>query len=406
LDRKSLLKFGFITLLLVSSTVLSIGSIENFYEEDFSDLEYCDKEFCHENYIELHVCDQWQNEEKGSHYKDVLNLRSREKVEHQSVDDNYTPRDPIYINGNDDFHDKAEENNWFGDGTEQNPYIIEEYEICGRDTETGHPNYAVIIRNTDVHFEVRNNFLFGASHPNPGSSTSAVALTNVNNGVIRNNKMRSNSHGINLLVGSSYNEVLNNTLIDNDRAILINSNNNTIAGNNVTIEDGSPMFSLGGIYLRDSAEYNTLTRNRISKYYDTGGEGRGIYASELSNNNLIYHNIFIDNEVHALDHGDNIWNKPYPTGGNYWDNHTEPDEYSGPDQDEPGSDGFVDEPKEIKGEGDNVDKYPLTTPTPPKVEEEEDDDVLDRIRDIPGFTSLMLLPSVMIAVAIYRKKKE
>ncbi|MFW6305656.1 MAG: hypothetical protein ACOC1V_07760, partial [Candidatus Saliniplasma sp.] len=111
MDWKSLLKFGFIILLLVSSTVFSMGSIENSHEDDFSDLKYCDKEFYHENDIELHLCDRCQTEQKSSHYKeDVLNRRSREKVEHQSDDDNYTPRDPIYINGNDDFHEKAEDN--------------------------------------------------------------------------------------------------------------------------------------------------------------------------------------------------------------------------------------------------------------------------------------------------------
>jgi len=34
-----------------------------------------------------------------------------------------------------------------------------------------------------------------------------------------------------------------------------------------------------------------------------------------------------------------------------------------------------------------------------------DRDIIDRIRDIPGFTSTLLLLAVFIAVAIYKKKK-
>jgi len=409
LDRKSLLTSCMILLLVISTVALGFGSVESSPEkinqtvgsERRGSIDRSgEKERSHEDEIDFETHDRWtkKQEEKGVVYrgKNFLErdgLWSQKKVEHHLEQENYTKRDPIYIDGNDDFNEKAEENNWSGNGTEQSPYIIEGYEIRGVDTDV-EENYAIIIRHTDLQFEVRNNLLYGASHPLPSFSTSAVALTNVANGTIRNNTIRHNSHGVNLM-SSSYNEVINNTLIDNDVGSRVRSStNNTLAGNNITIEDGSPMRNLAGIDL-SASEDNHIIGNRISNY-----SNKGISASIGSKNNLIYHNIFIDNEVHAVDHGDNIWNKPYPIGGNYWDNHTGPDEYSGPDQDKPGSDGFVDEAKEIKGEGDNVDKYPLTTPTPPKVEEEDEDGI-----PIPGFATTLLLLAAVIAVAIYRKKK-
>ncbi len=406
MDRKSLLTGCMILLLVVSTVAFGFGSGESSTEKINETVESerrgsidrsGEKERSQEDEIDFKTHDRWpkKQEEKGQldGKEDVLELNPREKIEHQVDEDNYTTRDPINIYGDEEFHEKAEENNWSGEGTEQDPYVIEGYEIDGSE-----PTYAIIIGHTDVHFVIQNNYLYGATFPEPYWYTGAVTLMNVTNGMVNNNKIRSSRNGVNL--GGSYNEILNNTLIDNHQGIRVRtSHNNTVTGNNITNEKGSPMANSNGIHLWDS-EDNIVTENRISNF------ASGVFADGGSKSNLIYHNIFIDNEVHAVDHGDNIWNKPYPIGGNYWDNHTGPDEYSGPDQDEPGSDGFVDEPKEIQGEGDNMDKYPLTTPTPPEVEEEEDDDVLDRIRDIPGFTSLMLLPSVMIAVAIYRKKKE
>lgn len=49
----------------------------------------------------------------------------------------------------------------------------------------------------------------------------------------------------------------------------------------------------------------------------------------------------------------------YPFGGNFWSNWTEPDNRSGPDQDEPGSDGIVDEEFQVLGDS-NIDYYPFT----------------------------------------------
>ena len=61
-----------------------------------------------------------------------------------------------------------------------------------------------------------------------------------------------------------------------------------------------------------------------------------------------------------------MWDDGYPSGGNYWSDCTDVDLYSGPYQNEAGSDGIWDHPYVI--DADNQDRYPLVnpwTPTPP-----------------------------------------
>ncbi len=111
---------------------------------------------------------------------------------------------------------------------------------------------------------------------------------------------------------------------------------------------------MDGIHLYE-ANNNTITNNSVER-----NEGHGIKVMG-SNHNIIYHNKFINNTNQAFDDGDNSWNAPYPISGNYWSDWTGPDEYSGPGQNEPGSDGIVDFPYEIEGTN-VVDYYPWTIP--------------------------------------------
>jgi parallel beta-helix repeat protein len=100
--------------------------------------------------------------------------------------------------------------------------------------------------------------------------------------------------------------------------------------------------------------YNTI-ENQSSFAIDFGGN---------SNNNNVHHNNFINchqPDIQVSDGGTgNVWDDGYPSGGNYWSDWTTPDTQSGPNQNQPGSDGFVDIPYDI-AVGIN-DSYPLTNP--------------------------------------------
>jgi len=79
-----------------------------------------------------------------------------------------------------------------------------------------------------------------------------------------------------------------------------------------------------------------------------------------ASNNKIYHNIFVNSTVHVETGTINIWDDGYPSGGNYWSDYAGVDMYSGPYQNETGSDGIGDTPYVI--EKYNQDNYPIMTP--------------------------------------------
>jgi len=76
----------------------------------------------------------------------------------------------------------------------------------------------------------------------------------------------------------------------------------------------------------------------------------------------IYHNNFIDNELHIFLQDSNVsrWDNGYPSGGNYWSDLTAHDWCRGKYQNETGSDGIVDVSYKI--DETNIDHYPLSAP--------------------------------------------
>jgi len=79
------------------------------------------------------------------------------------------------------------------------------------------------------------------------------------------------------------------------------------------------------------------------------------------NNSYFYHNNFLMNGAPARDSNYNSWDDGYPSGGNYWDNYDGVDLFSGPNQDQPGSDGIGDTPYDLPCEY-ATDRYPFMYP--------------------------------------------
>ncbi|MEM4161381.1 MAG: fibronectin type III domain-containing protein, partial [Thermoplasmata archaeon] len=117
----------------------------------------------------------------------------------------------IHINGNADFASKAALYGWEGDGSQGNPYIIENYSIDGNGTE-----YCIWIENTDVYFVIRNCNVYGATDYNDTPGGTGIALNNVRNGTLENNKCNNSRYGIYLYGGSQYNNITNNNASGND----------------------------------------------------------------------------------------------------------------------------------------------------------------------------------------------
>ncbi len=116
-----------------------------------------------------------------------------------------------------------------------------------------------------------------------------------------------NTFGIRI-IGCSGNTVRDNTV-----------SNNSITG--ISLADIEPGPDPG----QAPADDNVITGNTISS---NGGFGLQI---EISNNNTIYNNNFIDNHLgtpyQVVDHGGtgNLFNMDKPIGGNYWSDWTAPD---------------------------------------------------------------------------------
>ena len=202
---------------------------------------------------------------------------------------------------------------------------------------------------------------------------------------IRYNYATNNGAGINL-VSSTYNTIKENSVSNNGHGILLygtlyRSSHNQIVGNIITNN------YIGAVLWR--ADQNVFSKNYVvnnsylcEEYCVSGGiylwqsHHNNVYENDIinnsfganledANNNCIYHNNFINNTFHTHIMGSAFgltctWDNGYPSGGNYWSNCTNVDLYSGPYQNETGSDGIGDTPYIINAE--NIDKYPLMAP--------------------------------------------
>ena len=193
------------------------------------------------------------------------------------------------------------------------------------------------------------------------------------------------------LADSSNNSISGNniTVNDNTGIWLLYSSNNSISGNNIT-------NNYNGIRL-DFSSYNSISRNNIiaNKVYgivlvwSPYGNSLGNLISENNitangymgvgscASNSIYHNNIINNTRQAG--GVSVWDNGYPNGGNYWSDYSGVDLYHGPYQNKTGSDGIGDTPYVI--DVDNQDRYPLIDPVVPPIGDLNSDFKVD-IKDI------------------------
>ncbi len=138
-------------------------------------------------------------------------------------------------------------------------------------------------------------------------------------------------------------------LTNNDPNVLFAYTRNSIIENvnasNSRLHSGVQLYSSSNNVLIN----NVLLNNRYGIYL-TGGI-----------DNTIYHNNFINNTIQAsVTWSINTWDDGYPSGGNYWSDYTGADLYSGPYQDETGSDGIGDTPYAIDTR--SMDRFPLMAP--------------------------------------------
>jgi parallel beta-helix repeat protein len=163
------------------------------------------------------------------------------------------------------------------------------------------------------------------------------------------NSINECDYGIRLGFEAGINQIEDNVISSNEYGIHIemvydsgNIVNNKISHNN---------YGIWALSWPHNINYNTLKNNNYGMYF---GEGTQTHT--------IHHNNFIKNTNQAYDHANNfnIWDNGYPSGGNFWSDYPGPDVFSGPNQDQPGSDGIGDTPHVFDFAQDD---YPLMDPS-------------------------------------------
>ncbi|KKN23103.1 hypothetical protein LCGC14_0908350, partial [marine sediment metagenome] len=270
-------------------------------------------------------------------------------------------RDPIYISGNDNFTSENGVRNPWASGTKQDPYIIENWIIDALGGEFG-----ILIQDSDVYFRIENCTVYNSG--NTLRSDASIKFVNVTHGNIFKNNLSNTGVGIySIMLKDSFNNTIiqNNATNNNNVGIFLwVSDNNTIAYNNASNNGQDGIYletssfniikfnnfaqnSWNGIILRANSHNNTIFWNKVS---DSGTVGISIRTDiGPCNNNLIYYNWVINNNVQSQDDGtNNQWDNG--TMGNYWS------DYEGMDIDD---DGIGDFPYNIPGTAGSKDNFPI-----------------------------------------------
>ncbi|MHA3964464.1 MAG: right-handed parallel beta-helix repeat-containing protein [Candidatus Thorarchaeota archaeon SMTZ1-45] len=233
------------------------------------------------------------------------------------------PHAPIVIDGDANFTAIASAEGWDGIGSPSDPFIIENLDI----DLGGSEGTCILINNTRSHFVIRNCEVQAADI----YLTVGIQLENVTDGIIINNHIHDNTHGIfvhsgstrvtissnnisdnvyqgiRIDVSSTYVTVVNNNCLNNQLGVYVSYSNYVIIVNNTfnrnkdhgivvawshnnTIKNNTCDENLDeGIYLHESSS-NTLTNNICTN------NRYGIYIY-LSNSNKISENICTSNSI-------------------------------------------------------------------------------------------------------------
>ncbi len=265
----------------------------------------------------------------------------------------------------------------------------------------------IVLRDTSYNEVSDNNVVSNA--------LSGLWLKNAPNSTIENNVIKSNGEAGISVNSSDTCSIIGNKISDhlyewyNNGILLETSNDCNIIGNKI-------FNNYDNIYMYDASYCNIIDNsltlaqshglrievsnsNVISKNQIMDNGSCGIYV-DSSENNTIYHNIFVNNfQYNALvtftgihnNYWDNGYPYPcepnYPTGGNFWSDYTNyVDANNGPNQDLPGGDydvgctkyGIADTAFSIQdgfpNDSNNIDRYPImltsykvTKPNRPKI---------------------------------------
>ncbi len=257
----------------------------------------------------------------------------------------------ITIYNNTDFQEKAAKYGWKGDGTEENPYIIENKNIYAHHSNVETID-AIHIEDTDVHFIIRNCTISG------DDSQTLIYMDNVKNGTFENNSISEGEYGMYILESSDL-TIRDNTIrsATEDGISLYQSPSNIIENNNISINKI-------GVYLMYNSNNNIIDNNTFYKNSDYGVYiSNNIRKSMDSSGNKIFNNYFRYNHGSGNRYNSSCKQANDTSGGNYWDVNGKGNYWldwaENNRTNDANRDGIVDWPYIIDGDEGAKDHYPL-----------------------------------------------
>ncbi|MEF8874553.1 MAG: hypothetical protein V5A88_07795, partial [Candidatus Thermoplasmatota archaeon] len=103
--------------------------------------------------------------------------------EGESTSGQFDEFEVITINGDEEFNELASSENWSGDGSISNPWVIEGYQIDAKGKR-----YGIKISNTTNHFVIKNCYLHNTSG-GYNEEDFGIYMFNVENGLVTNNTL-------------------------------------------------------------------------------------------------------------------------------------------------------------------------------------------------------------------------
>jgi len=267
-----------------------------------------------------------------------------------SADEISGHHDPISIDGNEDFATQASSEGWSGDGSEDNPIIINNLLIEAS-------NNLIWISNTNLHFQISNCILDGLGG---GTGGGGISLNSVSNGYIKNNTIL-NFESVGIYLEQSFDCIITGNNVhhstQNEGIFLAESGNNIISSNFVHDNElvgvvfhlsyhnlfSNNQVSFNSVGLSINSYNNTILSNTFSE-----NTGSGVIFDSSSSNSIVKWNNFVGNYQGYSQASDGGSSNEFIN--NYWDDQTGPDE---------NSDGIVDNFYNILGPAFNRDLFPL-----------------------------------------------
>ncbi|MGY5876973.1 MAG: right-handed parallel beta-helix repeat-containing protein [Candidatus Thorarchaeota archaeon] len=195
----------------------------------------------------------------------IVNLESSNEFEkNYRISQDFIPHDVIEIEGNSELLSQAALEGWPGNGTADDPIIIQGYSFVG-------PLHHIWMWGTTLHVEIRNNTLDGVD-----DTWCVISLIECNNILVENNTMWRGAVGVHLT--SAQNITIHDNTIDNslfigvvveereeiNEVILTQQTENIVIDNNRIFDAATRGIALGGQFPSDRlCESVVVSRNEI-----------------------------------------------------------------------------------------------------------------------------------------------